>query len=306
MERTIEQRAMKIRKFNRFYTNIIGLVNQTILESPYSLAEVRVLIEIKMAGECVASDLIRELQIDPGYLSRMLKRFKKEQMIQSTKLVTDGRSQLLSLTEKGMAVITTLSDESTKQIVRILECLPQDDQEKLVHHMEAVQSILSGQEDRSVQIRPHKPGDAGFIAYRHGVLYQQEYDLDPVFERYVFAGIARYLENRPAGEIWVAECAGQIVGSIAIVGVDEETAQLRWFLIEPEFRGTGLGKRLMTVAIDYCRQKNFKQVFLWTFLGLDAARHLYKSFGFSPTEQAENNTWKQQLIEERWDMTLRE
>jgi DNA-binding MarR family transcriptional regulator/GNAT superfamily N-acetyltransferase len=304
MDKTTELRAVKIREFNRFYTNIVGLVNQTILESPYSLAEVRVLLEIDSAGQCTASDLTKLLEIDPGYLSRILKRFKKEQLVITSKSLTDGRAQVLSLTDKGRETFIKLSLTSTDQIAKLLAHMPNSDQHKLVSYMGAIQTILSGQKDTSITIRSQKPGDVGYIAYRHGVLYAQEYGLDQVFERYVLTSLTKFLENQSAGNIWIAEFGGNIIGFIGIVGIDQETAQLRWFLIEPEFRGTGLGRRLMTVAIDYCKEKQFKRVFLWTFQGLDAARHLYEKFGFTPSELVENNTWKHQVIEERWNLTL--
>jgi DNA-binding MarR family transcriptional regulator/GNAT superfamily N-acetyltransferase len=306
MSGTLEDRAIQIRKFNRFYTNIIGLVNQTVLESPYSLAEVRVLLEIDKAGECKASDLIGLLQIDPGYLSRMLARFKREHMLRAAKSPTDGRAQLLSLTDKGRTVFGNLSDSSTRQIVTMLENLPGSDQEKLVGYMKEIQAILSRQGDNCITIRPWRPGDLGYIAHRHGVLYEKEYGLDQSFEGYVLAGMVKFFENQTKGNIWVAESGGQIIGSIAIVDVDSQAAQLRWFLIEPEFRGIGLGRQLMDTAINYCRDRVFCRVFLWTFQGLDAARHLYSSRGFVPTEEVENNTWAQRLVEERWDLTLAE
>jgi len=306
MSGILDDRAMEIRKFNRFYTHVIGLVDQTILASPYSLAEVRVLLEIDKAGECKASDLIALLQIDPGYLSRMLARFKREQLLVAAKSLADGRAQLLSLTDKGKTVFRNLSDASTRQIVTILGKLPGGDQEKLVSHMKAIQAILSQQGDNSITIRPWRPGDLGYIAHRHGVLYEKEYGLDQSFERYVLAGMVKFFENQSQGNIWVAEFGGQIVGSIAIVDVDQETAQLRWFLLEPDFRGIGLGRQLMDIAMDYCRARAFRRVFLWTFQGLDAARHLYSSRGFVPTQEVQNNTWAQQLIEERWDFTCGE
>jgi GNAT superfamily N-acetyltransferase len=158
--------------------------------------------------------------------------------------------------------------------------------------------------EQPIVIRTRRPGDAGYIVYRHGVLYEREYGLDQVFEKYVLAGLLAFLENPAGGEIWMAECDNKIAGFIAVVGIDPQTAQLRWFLLEPEFRGQGLGHRLMTTLIDFCRQQNYRHIFLWTFQGLDAARHLYERFGFRLTEEKPNNTWKNQLTEQRWDLYL--
>ena len=155
-----------------------------------------------------------------------------------------------------------------------------------------------------ITIRTRRPGDAGYIAYRHAVLYEREYGLDKVFEKYVLAGLLDFLDKPEGGEIWLAECAGKIAGFIAIVRHSPTTAQLRWFLLEPEFRGTGLGRRLMETVMEFCRQQNYQEVFLWTFKGLDAARHLYEQYGFLLTEEKPNNTWKHELLEQRWVCNL--
>lgn len=308
MQAATLQRAAKIREFNRFYTNIIGLVNKTILDSPYSLAEARVLLELLMAGQYTATDLTRLLEIDPGYLSRILRRFKREKLLATAKAPADGRVQLLSLTDKGKSVMTAISDASTREIVDLLAGLSVDEQQQLVAHMSGIRAILSRQPrpQEPVVIRPYRAGDAGYISHRHGILYEQEYGLDKIFESYVIAGMAKFFAGGADGEIWVAEAAGQIVGCIAIVAAGPATGQLRWFLIEPGFRGSGLGRRLMNVAIGYCRQRGFSHVFLWTFRGLDAACHLYESFGFRLTEETENTTWRDKLTEQRWDLTLSE
>jgi GNAT superfamily N-acetyltransferase len=163
---------------------------------------------------------------------------------------------------------------------------------------------MTSQEGKDVKIRTQKSGDAGYIAYRHCILYEKEYGLCGTFEQYVLDSLVKYIEHRSEGEIWVAEYKGQIIGSIGIVCTDKNTAQLRWFLIEPEFRGIGLGRQLMTIAVDYCKQKKFRRVFLWTMQGLKVAYHLYSSFGFMPVEQLENNTWKRGVVEERWELSI--
>lgn len=300
-----KQRALEIRNFNRFYTNIIGLVDKTILDSPYSLAEGRVLLEIDVAGQCTSSDLTRLLQIDPGYLSRLLSKFTKDGIVVKTPSASDGRAQLLSLTEGGRQMLHKLYDASTQQAGTLLEKLTDDQQQRLVWHMAEIRRILDKQQSLTFVIRTMRPGDAGYIAYRHSVLYEREYGLGGNFEQYVLDSLNRYIDEKPEGEVWVAEHNGQPVGFIAIVRTDDNAAQLRWFLIEPEYRGSGLGRQLVATAMDYCRQKHFGRVYLWTFQDLKAARHLYKSFGFSLTEQAESNSWKDGLIEERWDMVFK-
>jgi DNA-binding MarR family transcriptional regulator/GNAT superfamily N-acetyltransferase len=303
MDDRTQAQVNEIRKFNRFYTNIIGLINQTILESPYSLAEARVLVEMDNANACTASDLTELLQIDPGYLSRILRRFKKEGLIETNKSVTDRRSQNLVITDKGREIYRRLSESSSLQLVHLLEQIPQGGQKQLVDHMTAIQALLSGN-NTTITIREYNPGDCGYIAYRHGVLYAQEHGFDQIFEKYVLQSLIAYLENPAGGKIFIAEYCGTIVGFIGIVQISEARAQLRWFLIEPEFRGAGAGRKLMAAAMEYCHQQKVNHVFLWTFKGLDAACHLYEQYGFTLTEEKENNTWKKQLLEQRWDITL--
>lgn len=304
MDDTTKLTVAEIRKFNRFYTNIIGLVNQTILESPYSLAEARVLLEIDNASKCTASELTEMLQIDPGYLSRILRRFKKDGLIETKRSITDGRSQIISITEKGRETFSQLSEASSTQLIDLLAQFPRSAQKQLVNHMSEIQNMLSGQYDKAISIRECQPGDAGYIAYRHGILYAQEHKLDQLFEKYVLQSLVKYLDNPTAGKIFIAECSGNIIGFIGVVEVSKTEAQLRWFLIEPEFRGVGLGRHLLSTVIEYCTQKNYKQLFLWTFKGLDTARHLYEQFGFSLSQEKENSTWGNHLIEQRWDAVL--
>jgi len=142
------------------------------------------------------------------------------------------------------------------------------------------------------------------MARLHAAVYIKEYGLNPIFERSTLPSLLGFLESRSAGNIWVAESANRIVGFIGIVGTDSETAQLRWFLVDPEFRGMGLGRKLMTLAMNYCREEGFKHVFLWTFNELEIARHLYQTFGFSLTEKVPRENWKQGLVDERWDLAL--
>lgn len=297
-------KALQIRDFNRFYTNIIGIMNQTILDSQYSLAEARILLEIQTMGQCTATDLTKLLHIDPGYFSRIIRRLKKDGLIISDKSPTDGRAQLLTLTTLGEEVYHQLTSASTTQIVKLLNGLSPSAQDRLADHMTAIRQILQAPSAAPVTIRTYRPGDAGYIAYRHGVLYRQEYGFDKVFEQYVITSLQDFLSGQQGGNIWIAEADGQPVGCIGIVGCSRDMAQLRWFLIEPEFRGTGLGSKLLTAAMDYCRQQQYKKVFLWTFQGLNSARHLYRKFGFLPTEEKPNTTWSTPLTEERWDIKL--
>lgn len=303
MKKEVEARALEMRSFNRFYTHIIGLVNQTILESSYSLAEARILLEIDRGKECAATYLIDSLQIDGGYLSRIIKRFVRDQLVQKKKSSADGRVQVLSLTQEGKKIVRKLYQDSTDQAGQILEKLPETAQDELIHHMREIRNLLNPKE-RKINIRSPKEGDMSYMAYRHCILYQKEYGLGGIFEQYVLQGLCKYLEEEPKGKIWLAECEGKVVGSIAIVGSGKKEAQLRWFLIEPEFRSSGIGRRLMEEAMSFCREERFQKVSLWTFRDLKAARHLYHSFGFTLVEEIPNDTWRLGLIEEKWEKSF--
>ena len=155
-----------------------------------------------------------------------------------------------------------------------------------------------------LRIRSFQPGDISYMACLHARVYVKEYGLDPIFEKSTLPDILDFLESKPAGNIWVAESGNRIVGFIGIIGTDSVTAQLRWFLVDCEFRGMGLGRRLMTLAMDYCREKGIRNVYLWTFSELEIARHLYQTFGFSLTEKVPRDNWKKGLVDERWDLDL--
>lgn len=156
------------------------------------------------------------------------------------------------------------------------------------------------------EIRSFKSHDIEHIIERHMELYKGEYGFDDTFRDYVSNAIYDFVKSKKRNKenIWVAELNGKVVGSIAIVKVDDSTVQLRWFLIEPDTRGKGLGKRLMTTAIEFCKENNYSRVFLWTINNLKAARHLYKHYGFELSETSEHDIWGKHLIEERWDKQL--
>jgi len=155
-----------------------------------------------------------------------------------------------------------------------------------------------------------RPGDLGYLVYLHGTLYANEYQLDHTFEGYVAAGLGEFAKSydERKDRLWLAETDRGIVGSIAIAGGPTgsagKSAQLRWFLVHPEQRGSGLGKRLVQVALDFCRDCEFESVFLWTLSDLLAAAHLYQQAGFRRTEQNTHVIWGSLRTEERYDLAL--
>ena len=297
--------TQRIRSFNRFYTRIIGAVNQSVLNSPFSLAEVRVLFEIKHSENPTASEINRELDLDPGYLSRIVRRFEQDELLTKERSPLDGRAYLLRLTEHGERVLASLEKASDKKAADLISPLSERDTAALLRSMDSIRSLLT-QTPLELQVRPASPGELGTVVARHMEFYSKQYAFDASFESYLFEGMARFLKNREngMGQAWVATNGGSVVGSIAIDHVEERVAQLRWFLVEPEFRGMGVGRRLMEEALDFCRINLYHRIFLWTFSELRNARHLYEMYGFSPTEEVTHTIWGRELTEERWDILL--
>jgi len=296
---------MEIRSFNRFYTNILGLLDKHILDSPYSLTEVRILLEINKIKECTANNLIRKLAIDPGYMSRVLKRFENTGLIEKDISASDKRIALLHLTEKGKKILLELEERSNKQIEEFISHLTDSEQHEMVDSMKNIRSTLADGINK-ITIRDYDSKDVDYIISRHRDLYDMEYGFGSEFSDYVEKYVHKFDEDHDETKenIWIAEKDGKPVGMIAIVKADEATAQLRWFLIEPHMRGVGLGYKLMKTAIDFCIEKQYKHVFLWTVSILEAARVLYKRFGFELTESKANDSWGDPLTEERWDLNL--
>ena len=296
----------EVRSFSRFYTNIIGLLNQNILDSPYSLAEARILLEIKKTKDCTANVLADKLDVDRGYMSRILASFETRGLLTKQNSKEDGRILYLHLTQKGKQESDILEEKSDKQIEKLINHLSHKEKEKLIMALNYVEKSLSFG-DNPVTIRGYRAEDVAFIIERHEALYQSEYGFTPGFTDYVRKYVVKFDEHHDEEKeyIWIAEQNGKQVGVIAVVKVDETTAQLRWLLIEPEMRGKGLGRKLVETALDFCKEKGYKHVFLLTLNILEAARHLYAGYGFELTETTENYDWANRLIlEERWEMDL--
>jgi DNA-binding MarR family transcriptional regulator/GNAT superfamily N-acetyltransferase len=302
------EKVEKIRSFNRFYTNLLGLLNRKLLKSDYSLAEARILFEIGHIPSSTASDLAKQLALDPAYLSRILSKLEKNNLVKKEQSREDTRKQLLSLTPSGHQALSELQHRSNEQIRTFLTHVSEEDQERLVHSMETIENILKGDSNRSGMFtcRSHRPGDIGYITHRHGVLYAEEYGFDETFEAYVAAGLAKFVEQfEPAKEyLWVVEMEATIVGSVAIVKVDDNIAQLRWFLVEPSVRGRGLGKKLLNEAVGFCKRRGCRKIILWTVAQLHAARHLYANAGFQLAETKNHVIWGQDITEELWELVL--
>ncbi|KKL63221.1 hypothetical protein LCGC14_2177250, partial [marine sediment metagenome] len=266
----------KIRSFNRFYTNLLGLLDRTLLKSPFSLIEVRILFEINRLSTVTASELTNTLNLDPAYLSRILSRLEEKKLVRKERSSKDMRKQLLSLTPSGQIVISELQEKANEQIRVLLFTVTEEDKKQLVSSMRNIERILKYETENSefYTIRSHKSGDIGYIIYRHGVIYANEYQLDESFEAYVAKYLALFIENynQETDHLWIVENDSKIVGSIAIVKGEGMVAQLRWFLVEPPERNKGIGNKLMQEAINFCQNRGYMKVTLGTIKDLKKAR----------------------------------
>ncbi|WP_022667310.1 bifunctional helix-turn-helix transcriptional regulator/GNAT family N-acetyltransferase [Desulfospira joergensenii] len=298
----------KIRGFNRFYTQVLGLLDHKLLKSEFSLAEARILFELAQGKDLVSSDLARQLRMDPAYLSRILTRFQKKGLLLKKKSPQDTRKQVLHLTSSGRSELYRLQEMSNLQINSSLTHTTREDHDRLIRAMDTIQQIFTGESPEAPMftLRSHRPGDLGYITYRHALFYSRAYGFDATFDAYVAEGLSEFVTryNPEKEHLWVAEQDMETIGSIAIVDTGENAAQLRWFLIEPESRGKGLGKKLLGEAVEFSRRKNYEKIILWTISNLEVARQLYRRFGFRPSETQTHQIWGQELTEELWELEL--
>ncbi len=295
-----------IRGFNRFYTNILGLLDRHILQSEYSLTEARILFELNETGITTANALCAKLSIDKSYMSRMLSGFEKKGLIQKEVSKDDSRAYTITLSDKGQQVMRELSAKSSEQIDRLLAPLS-DAQCREVHAaMQTIQKRLS-QAAAACVIRPFRQEDVDFIISGQIRLYETEYGFtSDIWKGYVRDGVqklvAQFDEQKDC--VLILEANGVPAGCIAITHTGDDTARLRFFFVESAARGLGAGRRLMDMAIEFCRKKQYRHVFLWTCDQLDAARYLYASYGFAITDTHKNDEWGAPVVEERWDLEL--
>jgi DNA-binding MarR family transcriptional regulator/GNAT superfamily N-acetyltransferase len=307
-EAALAQRIEAVRGFNRFYTQKIGVLQEGLLASPFSLAEARVLYELARRGPITASGLIQTLGLDAGYLSRILRRFEKRRLVARSKVVADGRQSLLSLTKAGNASFAALDARSRAAVSALLTPLPTAEQDRLVAAMGAVERTLGAAPHRgSYTLRPHRPGDMGWIIQRHGALYAQEYGWDESFEALVAEIAAAFIKRRdPRRErCWIAELDGERVGSVFVVRKSKTVAKLRLLLVEPRARGYGIGRRLVDECVRFARAAGYRTLTLWTQSELTAARRLYQQAGFERVEIRHHDSFgKKGLVAETWNLHL--
>jgi DNA-binding MarR family transcriptional regulator/GNAT superfamily N-acetyltransferase len=305
-----EQRIAAVRRFSRFYTRQLGLLQEHLVETPYSLSEARVLYELANRDSVTASALAADLDLDHGYLSRILRRFGEDGMIAKKRVLDDGRQSLISLTAKGRKAFAPLNKGSHDQVAELLGRLTDTEQVRVVAAMGTIENLFGASaETRTAEpivLRPHRPGDMGWVTSAHGALYAQEYGWDITFEALVAKITAEFIENfDPKREhCWIAEMNGERVGSVFVVRKTDEIAKLRLLIIDPKARGLGLGKRLVDECMRFAKGAGYTSMTLWTQSILLAARAIYAKAGFRLTGEDANHSFGVDLISETWDRDL--
>lgn len=295
-----------VRRFNRFYTRRVGALRGGLLGSAFPLPEARLLYELGHRGQCTATEIGRELDLDAGYLSRLLRSLRRRRLVQSRRSPDDARASHLSLTAKGRNAFSALDARSRQEVSAMLGALPEPEQGLLVGAMQTVESLLNREKTGTVALRAHRPGDLGWVVHRHGVLYAQEYGWDERFEGLVAAIAAKFVAQFDAQRerCWIAEMDGQPVGSVFLVKAGKTTAKLRLLIVEPRARGRGLGKRLVQECIAFARAQGYRRVVLWTQSNLAAARAIYRSCGFALKKREPHASFGVKLTGEYWELPL--
>lgn len=306
--KTTTQQIETVRRFNRFYTRQIGLLREGLLDSPFSLTEVRVLYELAHRDKLTAAELGKDLGLDRGYLSRTLQSFEKRSLIKKTRSQIDGRQSFLALTVRGRKFFAPLNARSQKGAEEMLSSLSAGEQRGLIEAMETIERLLTNKPEPKVPyiLRSHHPGDMGWIVHRHAVVYSQEYGWDEDFEAQAAQIVADFIKNFDAKSerCWIAERDGEIVGSVFLVKKSKTVGQLRLLLVEPKARGLGIGKRLVGECIRFARQKGYRKIVLWTNSILGAARHIYEEADFRLVQEQPHHSYGHNLVGQNWELKL--
>jgi DNA-binding MarR family transcriptional regulator/N-acetylglutamate synthase-like GNAT family acetyltransferase len=306
-------RISAVRRFSRFYTKRIGLLSDGILDSAWSPSEARVIYELAHteASGVTGARLADTLELDPGYMSRILRTLERQEMVAKTRSEADRRQVLVRLSKKGRAEYERLRSGSQAQVADLLSGLTSVEQSQLIESMLAIENVLGADRDealgpRSVTYRSHRPGDMGWIVQRHAELYHASHGWDASFEAMVADIVATFVEKYdPAFErSWIAEVDGRRAGSIALVRKSKTVGQLRLLLVEPWARGLGIGTRLVSECVGQARHVGYRRMVLYTVRGLDPARRLYEAEGFVLTEEAAGHAWGHDHIAQTWELKL--
>jgi DNA-binding MarR family transcriptional regulator/GNAT superfamily N-acetyltransferase len=305
----------RVRAFNREYTRRIGVLSEGLLDSPYSLTEARVMYEIAHRRDITAKELAEDLNLDRGYLSRVLKGFETKKLLVRTPSAEDGRRQHLRLTPAGTRVFAPLEKRSRKQVRDMFSTLDEERRRAVLVAMDTIEGALAeqGQQSeapqpqRQLTLRPHRPGDMGWVVQRHGEIYHQEYGWNEEFEALVAEIAAEFVRKLDAARerCWIAESDGRRLGCIFLVAKDAMTAKLRLLLVEPDARGLGVGRTLVAECVRFAREAGYRKIVLWTQESLTAARRIYSNEGFVKTGHEPHRSFGHDLVAETWELELR-
>jgi DNA-binding MarR family transcriptional regulator/GNAT superfamily N-acetyltransferase len=308
MRSTLAERVDAVREFNRFYTRRIGLLDEGYLASHFSLSEVRVLYELAHRGSATASELRRDLGIDAGYLSRILRGFARRGVLARTAAQDDARKSILRLTARGKATVAPLEARARDQVGVMLDDVPPTEQDRLVASMRTIERGLrpGPRAAPKVAFRSHRPGDMGWVVERHGALYWQEYGWDESFEALVADIVAKFITQLdPKRErCWMAEVDGERAGCVFCVKKSKTVAKLRLLLVEPGARGLGVGSRLVDECIEFARAAGYRDLVLWTNDVLVAARRIYERSGFELVQSERHTSFGKKLVGQNWRLRL--
>jgi DNA-binding MarR family transcriptional regulator/N-acetylglutamate synthase-like GNAT family acetyltransferase len=302
----VEDRVAALRAFNRFYTNEIGVLHEGFLHTPYSLAEARVLFELAQSEQAEVAELRRRLDMDAGYLSRILGRLEASGLVERERSAADARRQIARLTGRGRAEFAVLDERSAAKALELLDPLDDAAQRRVVSSMDAIRALLRGGPRGEVELREPRSGEYGWVVERHGALYAEEYGWDMTMEGFVARIVGDYLLTRdPEREAaWIADLDGRRAGCIFCVRREDRVAQLRLLLVEPWARGSGIGGRLVDRCLEFARSAGYERIVLWTNDVLVDARRLYERAGFELLEEAQHRAFGHDLVEQTWGREL--
>jgi DNA-binding MarR family transcriptional regulator/GNAT superfamily N-acetyltransferase len=307
----LERRVAAVRRFSRFYTRQLGLLQEGLNETRFSLAEGRVLYELAHRAPTTATALAADLDLDPGYLSRILRRFGEDGLVARKRAPTDARQSLIAITAKGRKAFAPLNKGSRDQVAAMLERLGPAEQERVVAAMATVENLLAPSSTPPSRppvllLRPHRPGDMGWVTSANGALYAREYGWDLTYEALVAKIVAEFIENFDAERerCWIAEMDGERVGSVFVVAKTDAIAKLRLLIVDPRARGLGLGKRLVEECLRFAKDAGYSSMTLWTQSILTAARAIYDRAGFKLVAAEPHHSFGVDLIGETWERDL--
>jgi len=309
-EKLLTEKAVAFRRFNRFYTRLIGVLNEHLLETPFSLTQARVIYELANRGQVTASEICTSLNLDAGYLSRMVSDFQKRGLVNKTATKADARAAILALTSPGRKAFEDLDRSSRLESEAILNSLSAVDQDRLLLAMRTIEEMLDPASRETERIpyilRPPRPGDLGWVVKANGELYSREYGWNGEYEALVADIVAKFAKNgdRKREQCWIAEMDGDSVGSVFLVRKTETVAKLRLLIVDPKARGLGIGKRLVDECTTFARLAGYKKISLWTNSVLSAARSIYQEAGYKLTKSEKHHSFGRDLIGETWELKL--